>query len=104
MQDLIQKLIDRQIFKSGTMVDAKIKKMQFGSPIILQKTLRVKEVHKDHCVADEEFEIEAESPFLKIKYNDIMLIDGMDPKDLAAVYGLAPKTARFKRKKSDDLE
>jgi hypothetical protein len=104
MQDLIQKLIDRQIFKTGTMVDAKIKKMQFGSPIILQKTLRVKEVHKNYCVADEEFEIEAETPFMKIKYNDILLVDGMDPNDLAAVYGLAPKTERFKRKKSDDLE
>jgi len=31
-------------------------------------------------------------------------VDGMDPKDLAAVYGLAPKTARFKRKKSDDID
>ena len=32
-------------------------------------------------------------------YNAIQTIDGMDPIELAAVYGLVPKTARFKKRK-----
>jgi hypothetical protein len=38
---------------------------------------------------------------LKIPYNKITLIDGMEPQELAAVYGLASKTERFKRKDLD---
>lgn len=102
MRELIQKLISKNIFKQGTMIDANITKSHFGSPLILQKTLRVKKIEKNYCIADEEFEIEAETPFLKINYNNILLVDGMDPQELAAVYGLAPKTARFKRKQSND--
>ena len=101
MTEIIKKLIDRNIFKEGTLVDAPVRKMHMGDPVILTKTLRVAELHDDHCVADEEYEIEAETPMLKIPYNNITLIDGMDPQELAAVYGLAPKTARFKRKDLD---
>jgi hypothetical protein len=101
MTEIIKKLIDRDIFKVGTMIDAPVQKMHMGTPIILTKTLRIKEVHDKYCVADEEFEIEAEVPFRKIYYHNIKLIDGMDPQELAAVYGLAPKTARFKKKKAD---
>ena len=42
MRELIQKLISKNIFKQGTMIDANITKSHFGSPLILQKTLRVK--------------------------------------------------------------
>lgn len=101
MIEIIQKLIDRKIFSKGTMIDAPIKKMQFGSPIVLNKTLRIKEIKEQYCIADEEFEIEAEVPFRKIYYKDITKVDGMDPSELAAVYGLIPKTARFKRKNID---
>jgi len=101
MIEIIQKLIDRKIFKEGTMIDAPISKMQFASPIILNKTLRIKELRNDYCIADEEYEIEAEVPFRKIYYKNITKIDGMDPAELAAVYGLVPKTARFKRKDID---
>jgi len=101
MNDLIKKLIERKIFKKGTMVDAPVTKYHMGSPIIVNKTLRIASIEDTYCVADEEFEIEAEVPMLKIPYNKISKIDGMDPQELAAVYGLAPKTARFKRKKSD---
>ena len=65
------------------------------------KTLRIKELRNDYCIADEEYEIEAEVPFRKIYYKNITKIDGMDPAELAAVYGLVPKTARFKRKDID---
>ena len=101
MTEIIKKLIDRQIFKSGTLIDAPVTKYYMGSPVILTKTLRIKEVAEDHCIADEEYEIEAEVPFRKIYFRDITLIDGMEPQELAAVYGLAPKTARFRRKDLD---
>ena len=101
MIEIIKKLIDRQIFKTGTLIDAPVTKYYMGSPVILTKTLRIKEVAEDHCIADEEYEIEAEVPFRKIYFRDITLIDGMEPQELAAVYGLAPRTERFKRKDLD---
>ena len=101
MTEIIKKLIDRQIFKTGTLIDAPVTKYYMGSPVILTKTLRIKEVAEDHCIADEEYEIEAEVPFRKIYFRDITLIDGMEPQELAAVYGLAPRTERFKVKKDD---
>lgn len=101
MVEIIKKLIDRKIFKVGTLVDAPVRKMHMGDPVILTKTLRVSQIHADHCIADEEYEIEAETPMLEIPYDKITLIDGMDPQELAAVYGLAPKTARFRRKDLD---
>ena len=101
MTEIIKKLIDRQIFKTGTLIDAPVTKYYMGSPVILTKTLRIKEVKEDHCIADEEYEIEAEVPFRKIYFRDITLIDGMEPQELAAVYGLAPRTERFKRKDLD---
>ena len=101
MTEIIKKLIDNKIFKQGTLIDAPIRKMHMGDPVILNKTLRVKSMGKDHCIADEEYEIEAEVPMRKIMYKNITRIDGMEPQELAAVYGLAPKTERFKRKDSD---
>ena len=101
MTEIIKKLIDRKIFKEGTLVDAPVTKYHMGTPIIINKTLRIKELREDHCIADEEYEIEAEVPFRKIYYRDIIMIDGMEPRELAAVYGLAPRTERFKQKKDD---
>jgi len=101
MTEIIKKLIDRKIFKEGTLVDAPVTKYHMGTPIIINKTLRIKELREDHCIADEEYEIEAEVPFRKIYYRDITMIDGMEPQELAAVYGLAPRTERFKQKKDD---
>ncbi len=101
MTEIIKKLIDKNIFKPGTLVDAPVRKMHMGDPVILNKTLRVAEVKDTYCIADEEYEIEAEVPFRKIYFRDITLIDGMEPQELAAVYGLAPRTERFKRKDLD---
>ncbi len=48
------------------------------------------------------FEIEAEVPFSKNNIIQILQkLDGMIPEELAAVYGLVPKTARFKEKNLD---
>jgi len=101
MIEIIKKLIDKQIFKAGTLVDAPVTKHHMGSPVILTKTLRIKEVNADHCIADEEYEIEANVPYRKIYFRDITMIDGMEPQELAAVYGLVPRTGRVKVKKDD---
>ena len=39
------------------------------------------------------------SLIFKIDFLDIITIDGMKIRDLAAVYGLGPKTSRFKQSK-----
>ena len=41
MTDIIKKLIERKIFKEGTLVDAPVTKYYMGSPIIINKTLRI---------------------------------------------------------------
>lgn len=84
----IQKLIERGIIKPGTLIDAPVKKYHMGTPIILTKTLRIREIFEKYCVADEEYEIEAEVPMLEIKYSNISKVDGMEPKDLAKLYGI----------------
>jgi hypothetical protein len=101
MTEIIKKLIDKKIFKIGTLVDAPVIKYHMGTPMTLTKTLRIKQVNEDHCVADEEYEIEADVPLRKIYFHDIIMIDGMEPQELAAVYGLSPRTERFKVKKDD---
>jgi len=99
MNELVKKLIEKKIFKKDTLIEAVITKSFMGSPVKKQVTLRVKQTAQDHCLADEQGALEYNVPLRKIKYQDIKIIDGMDPVELAAVYGLAPKTARFKKQK-----
>ena len=99
MNELIKNLIKKEIFKKDTLIEAVITKSFMGSPVKKQVTLRVKQIAQDHCLADEQGALEYNVPLRKIKYQDIKIIDGMDPVELAAVYGLAPKTARFKKQK-----
>ena len=65
-----------------------------GSPVDLKSILIVKKLEKKYCLCEEYKEATGKS--YKIKYIDITTIDGMNPQELAAVYGLAPKTERFK--------
>lgn len=99
MNELIKNLIKKEIFKKDTLIEAVITKSFMGSPVKKQVTLKVKQLAEDHCLADEQGALEYNVPLRKIKYQDIKIIDGMDPVELAAVYGLAPKTARFKKQK-----
>ena len=52
-----------------------------------------------HCDICEEYK-EADGKAYKIRYLDITTIDGMIPNELAAVYGLGPKTERFGKRKN----
>ena len=99
MKEIIQKLVAKKIFREDTLIEAEITKTFMGSPVVKQVILRVKQIADDHCLADEEGALEYNVPMRKIPYGSIKTIDGMDPAELAAVYGLAPKTARFKRRK-----
>ena len=99
MNELIKNLIKKDIFKKDTLIEAVITKSFMGSPVKKQVTLKVKQLAEDFCLADEQGALEYNVPLRKIKYQDIKIIDGMDPVELAAVYGLAPKTARFKKQK-----
>ena len=101
MKDIILKLKHRKIFKEETLIEAEITKSFMGSPVKKQVILRVKNLEDDHCFADEEGALEYNIPMRKIMYDSIKTIDGMGPMELAAVYGLAPKTARFKTSKNN---
>ena len=50
------------------------------------------------CICEEHGE--ADGKAYKIKYLDISTIDGQEPNELAAVYGLGPKTERFGKRRN----
>ena len=97
--EAIKKLRDKKIFNDQSIVESMIQKNWMGSPVIKRSLLRVKKVDKDHCVCEELGESDGKA--YKIKYVNILTVDGQEPNELAAVYGLGPKTARFKRKNTE---
>ena len=74
--EAIKRLQQGNIFKEDSIVESVVKKELWGSPVYKNVLLRVKQSKKDYCICEE-------------------------PNELAAVYGLGPKTARFKRRKSE---
>ena len=97
--EAIKKLRDKNIFSDQSIVESMIQKKWMGSPVIKRSLLRVKKVGDDHCICEELGE--ADGKAYKIKYVNILTVDGQEPNELAAVYGLGPKTARFKRKNTE---
>jgi hypothetical protein len=97
--EAIKKLKDSNIFNDQSIVESAIVKYWMGSPVIKNALLRVRKVNSDHCVCEELGEADGRAH--KIKYINILTIDGQEPNELAAVYGLGPKTARFKRKNTE---
>ena len=97
--EAIKKLRDKNIFSDQSIVESMIQKNWMGSPVIKRSLLRVKKVGDDHCIWEELGE--ADGKAYKIKYVNILTVDGQEPNELAAVYGLGPKTARFKRKNTE---
>ena len=97
--EAIKKLRDNKIFNDQSIVESMIQKNWMGSPVIKRSLLRVRKVDADHCVCEELGE--ADGKAYKIKYVNILTVDGQEPNELAAVYGLGPKTARFKRKNTE---
>ena len=97
--EAIKKLQEHNIFKRDSIVESTITKDWMGSPVEKKVHLIVRKVRKDDCLCEEYGE--ADGKAYKLKYLNICTIDGQEPNELAAVYGLGPKTARFKRRKAE---
>lgn len=95
----VNKLREKKILNENSLIHATIKKDFFGSPVEKTVCMKISSFGIDHVMAVEYNEATDEPH--KIKMEDIQQIDGMEPEDLAAVYGLVPKTARFKRRKEE---
>ena len=97
--EAIRKLRDKNIFNDQSIVESMIEKNWMGSPVIKRCLLRVRKTDDNHCVCEELGESDGKA--YKIKYINILTVDGQEPNELAAVYGLGPKTARSKRRKDE---
>ena len=95
----IKKLQEHNIFKRDSIVESTIMKDWMGSPVEKKVHLIVRKVRQNDCLCEEYGE--ADGKAYKIKYVNILTVDGQEPNELAAVYGLGPKTARFKRKNTE---
>lgn len=97
--EAIKKLRDKNIFNDQSIVESMIRKNWMGDAVIKRSFLRVKKVNEDDCICEELGS--ADGKAYKIRYVNILTVDGQEPNELAAVYGLGPKTARFKRKNTE---
>ena len=97
--EAIKKLKDGNIFGKDSIVETYIEKSLWGSPVYKRSLLKVKEANKTECVCEELGQADGKAH--KIKYINILTVDGQEPNELAAVYGLGPKTARFKKPKDE---
>lgn len=95
----IKKLQEHKIFKEDSIVESIIKKNLWGTPVFKKAFLRVKQPQDTDCICEELGEADGKAH--KIKYVNILTVDGQEPNELAAVYGLGPKTARFKRRNTE---
>ena len=91
----IKKLKENNIFGENSIVETFIEKQLWGTPFYKKSLLRVKIAKNDHCICEERGETDGKAH--KIKYVNILTVDGQEPNELAAVYGLGPKTERFKK-------
>ena len=95
----IKKLQEKNIFKEDSIVESFIEKSLWGSPLYKKVFLRVRKPRQEDCICEELGEADGKAH--KIKYVNIITVDGQEPNELAAVYGLAPKTSRFKKRNSE---
>jgi len=95
----IKKLKEHKIFGEDSIVESCIEKHLWGSPFFKKARLRVKNAKDEYCICEELGEADGKAH--KIKYINVLTVDGQEPNELAAVYGLGPKTARFKKRRSE---
>jgi len=91
----IKKLKEHNIFKIDSIIQSTITKDWMGSPVPVKAHLIVKKINNEDVICEEYKEANGKAH--KIKFMDITTIDGQEPNELAAVYGLGPKTERFKK-------
>ena len=97
--EAIKKLRDKNIFNDQSIVESAIVKSWMGSPVVKNALLRVRKIKEDHCICEELGEADGKAH--KIKYINVLTVDGQEPNELAAVYGLGPKTSRFKKRNTE---
>ena len=95
----IKKLKENKIFGKNTIVESYIEKTLWRTPLYKKAFFLVKKANDNDCVCEEVGSTDGKAH--KIKYLNILTVDGQEPNELAAVYGLGPKTARFKRRKAE---
>ena len=97
--EAIKKLKDNKIFGTDSIVESVIQKDLWGTPVPKKRFLKVTTAYENECMCEEVGEADGKAH--KIKYINILTVDGQEPNELAAVYGLGPKTARFKSRKAE---
>ena len=97
--EAIRKLQKGKIFGKDSIVETYVDKSLWGTPVPKKTFLKVIEAKEEYCTWEEVGEADGKAH--KIKYVNILTVDGQEPNELAAVYGLGPKTARFKKRKAE---
>jgi|TARA_Y100000114_G_C11729604_1_gene312831 hypothetical protein len=97
--EAIRKLQKGKIFGKDSIVETYVDKSLWGTPVPKKTFLKVIEAKEEYCTCEEVGEADGKAH--KIKYVNILTVDGQEPNELAAVYGLGPKTARFKKRKAE---
>ena len=97
--EAIRKLQNGKIFGKDSIVETYVDKSLWGTPVPKKTFLKVIEAKEEYCTCEEVGEADGKAH--KIKYVNILTVDGQEPNELAAVYGLGPKTARFKKRKAE---
>ena len=97
--EAIRKLQKGKIFGKDSIVETYVEKSLWGTPVPKKTFLKVIEAKEEYCTCEEVGEADGKAH--KIKYVNILTVDGQEPNELAAVYGLGPKTARFKKRKAE---
>ena len=80
----IKKLQEHKIFGTNSIVETYIEKSLWGSPVYKKSLLKVKKTRDKDCICEEVGETDGKSH--KIKYVNILTVDGQEPNELAAVY------------------
>ena len=97
--EAIRKLQKGKIFGKDSIVETYVDKSLWGTPVPKKTFLKVIEAKEEYCTCEEVGEADGKAH--KIKYVNILTVDGQEPNELAAMYGLGPKTARFKKRKAE---
>ena len=97
--DAIKKLEEGNIFQRNSIIETFIEKSLWGTPTYKKAYLKVLRLGNNNCICEELGESNGKAH--KIRYIDILTVDGQEPNELAAVYGLGPKTPRFKQRSTE---
>ena len=96
--EAIKKLRDKNIFNDQSIVESMIQKTWMGSPVIKRSLLESKKVREDDCVCEELGEVRWQR-HTRSSTSTYLTVDGQEPNELAAVYGLGSKNSKIQKEK-----